>query len=264
MQRLTSILNPAKTASPSARLASAAGAALLLAAGTGTAWAATGGSDPTLSSELHSPQEIERMARTRMGDAAYEARQAQLRAADGAAFQRMCASEDAGDYGYCSGILIGTMLSEREQPQGAFCPPEPEPEAIDLARRRVAQQQPTATDTPRDVARAALADAYPCVTADERDPTPPRPSDLRVNGAPLPDMPTGYGPVQITGDEYVRYDDGTQEYRSQGGVPITRIAVNGQIQPQGFEIRSLDPTTIERIEVDSRLTYIDVRLEPQT
>lgn len=150
MQRIKSILNPADAGTPSVRIAVAAGAIMLLAAGTGAAWAATGG-----------------------------------------------------------------------------------------------QPAPSASEPPR------LA---------ETDPPAPGLDQILVNGAPVPFVPAGYGPISVTADEVRSNQDGTTDWRSTNGAPITGFAVDGEVQPDTFDIRSIDPGDVERIEIDAGAGYVNVFL----
>lgn len=150
MQRIKSILNPADAGTPSVRLAAAASAIMLLAAGTGVAWAATGGQPAPSTSQVPSLDEV----------------------------------------------------------------------------------------------------ASPAPGLDQ----------VLVNGAPVPFVPAGYGPVSVTADEVRSNQDGTTDWRSTNGAPITGFAVNGQEQPDTFDIRTIDPRDVERIEIDAGAGYVNVIL----
>lgn len=247
MRRLKAILTPIAASSSRARLAANLGAVALAAIAAGTAWAATGPERPV--SEPPSQEETEALARGYMGDAAYEAQTLAFESATGADFQRFCASGIPGEDGFCAGIIIRTIQAEAQQATPRFCAPEPDPETIRHAVRAVAGVAINAAYSPRDVAFSALLTAYPCQNAG--------PGRLLVNGA-LIDAPQGYGPVQIVADEVVMTGpDNVPNYRTAGAAPIRRVAIDGVVQAEGFDYRQIDPTRIERVEIDSRLGHMN-------
>ena len=91
-------------------------------------------------------------------------------ATTGADYQRMCASQDARDDGFCAGILFRTAISEAGSASPAFCAPGQQDRAetarfVAGAKAGVAQVRVSAGQSPVDVARAGLIRAYPCQTA---------------------------------------------------------------------------------------------------
>ena len=99
-----------------------------------------------------------------------EASRAAYDAISGADYQRMCASQDPGDSGFCAGVLFRTSIRETRAASPAFCAPEyrSQPETsrfVSEAQAGVAQVRVSAGQSPQDVARAGLIQAYPCATA---------------------------------------------------------------------------------------------------
>lgn len=98
-----------------------------------------------------------------------EARRAAYDGATGADYQRMCASQDPGDDGFCAGILFGVSIMEARAASPAFCAPEHQDKPatsrfVSEAKAGVAQVRVSAGQSPQDVARAGLIQAYPCAT----------------------------------------------------------------------------------------------------
>ena len=97
------------------------------------------------------------------------ARRAAYEAATGADYQRMCASRDPGEDGFCAGILFAAHISESRSASPAFCAPEYESREatgrfVAGAKAGVAQVRVSAGQSPSEVARAGLIQAYPCDT----------------------------------------------------------------------------------------------------
>lgn len=88
-------------------------------------------------------------------------------AATGADYQRMCASQDPGEYGFCAGVLFRVEMAEARSASPAFCAPDHDDRAatsrfVSGARAGVAQVRVSGGQSPEDVARAGLVRAYPC------------------------------------------------------------------------------------------------------
>lgn len=239
VRRMQLILSGPRAASKTAKAMTAAVGLTLVLAGAGAAYASVLQERPSLS-----PAELETLLRQRVGDAAYDARRAELQNASGEDFQRMCASDDAGDDGFCSGVLIGSALNMGT----SICAPElDDPAFFDASRASVARLDVGNGDTPRSVATAALQDAFPCEA---------RPSQVLVNGALL-ELPANL-PVELLGDEVILHDNGTREWRTAGAAPITRVRIDGALQADGFQLADLDPALVERVVIDTRSDAIEV------
>ena len=101
------------------------------------------------------------------------ARRAAYEAATGADYQRMCASRDPGEDGFCAGVLFRAQMAESRSASPAFCAPEFEGREatgrfVAEAKAGVAQVRVSPGQTPIDVARAGIIRAYPC-TAQGRE-----------------------------------------------------------------------------------------------
>ncbi len=99
-----------------------------------------------------------------------EARRVADAAVTGADYQRMCASPDPRDDGFCAGVLFRTTITEARSAAPAFCAPEQgDREAtqrfVEGAKAGVAGVRTSVDQTPSDVARAGLMRAYPCNAA---------------------------------------------------------------------------------------------------
>lgn len=95
------------------------------------------------------------------------ARRATYDAASGADYQRMCASRDAGEDGFCAGVLFRVSMTEARSASPAFCAPDQDDQAatirfVETAKAGVAQVRVSAGQSPVEVARAGLIRAYPC------------------------------------------------------------------------------------------------------
>jgi len=258
MRRLTAILSPRPTFRRGA-IAATVVTATLIAASAAAAWSATDIQPPA--NEPPSPEEAERLARQYMGDEAFEAQTRAFAVATGADFQRFCASGVPGEDGFCAGVLIRTMLAEAQAPDPRFCAPEPEPAAISRAIGAVATVVAATTDDPQDVALRALVTAYPCGSGTRPAAPANQLAQTHVNGVPLPTLPEGYGPVQITAIEMVRHHDGSVDWRSPDGRPVTGFAIDGIVQPAGFDLRTVDPASVARLQIDAGTGYINVILK---
>lgn len=258
MRRLNEILSP-RPAFRRGAIAAAVTASALVAASAAAAWSAADIQPP--SSEPPSLEEAERVARQYMGDEAFEAQTRAFAVATGADFQRFCASGVPGEDGYCAGVIIGAMLAEAQAPDPRFCAPEPEHAAISRAKDAVARVEAASTEAPQDVALRALVSAYPCGSGTRPAAPANELAQTLVNGVPLPTLPEGYGPVQITAIEIVRHHDGSVDWRSPDGRPVTGFAIDGIVQPAGFDLRTVDPASVARLQIDAGTGYIDVILK---
>lgn len=97
-------------------------------------------------------------------------RRAAYDAASGADYQRMCASDDPGEDGFCAGVLFRVNITEARSASPAFCAPafegrEATGRFVSGAKAGVAQVRVSAGQSPEDVARAGLVRAYPCRAA---------------------------------------------------------------------------------------------------
>ena len=87
--------------------------------------------------------------------------------ASGADYQRMCASNDPGEDGFCAGVLFRVSITEARSGSPTFCAPafedrEATGRFVSGAKAGVAQVRVSAGQSPEDVARAGLVRAYPC------------------------------------------------------------------------------------------------------
>ncbi|MFA4891812.1 M56 family metallopeptidase [Brevundimonas sp.] len=100
--------------------------------------------------------------------------QADYRNPDGRQYQTLCASRDPGDDGFCAGVMFSVL---QDATRFGVCPPAALDRADEVARRvalmalvergkaEIARGPVRSDDTAFDVARSALARAYPCGAA---------------------------------------------------------------------------------------------------
>lgn len=113
--------------------------------------------------------------------------QARYRGLSAAAYKDVCASNDAGDDGFCAGVMFNVL--ERASQIG-ICAPAAASSAratgvdlgdfIDRGRREMARMRPTADEGPYGFAERALKQAYPCAAAARQTAEPVAPANAMV------------------------------------------------------------------------------------
>lgn len=257
MRRLQSILTPPAAAGRRMKLtALGAGAIVLALAGAATAAVASqrqASSAPVSDGAQRSASEAAVMATQAAMATLTPAQQARYRAPSGLQYQAICATGDATDEGFCSGVLFAAMAEVDGQ---NVCLPrtgagEVDARAVAAAgRRAVAEVAVTQGQKSLDVAEVALRQAFSC-----RASASPKIVDLgaspkmTINGVPVA---TGFPYWALAADKV-----DVQTAEAVGGaslnfiLPTTNsppVYVNGARLPDGVGLAAIKRDQVEQTD----------------